>query len=297
MRMIRAMRPDAAAWRAFFVQLLRGSGIGSLGAGVIFFVAANWQDYGLMGRFAILQVALAACAGVALWRPPPSPVGQSLLVLAVLVTGALLALFGQSYQTGADVFELFFTWAALAVPFALAGRSGAVWATWWTVLNAGMALFCGLEQFSLLRFAWMGRLGLDRSELMFLAALVNFAGAHTFMGRGPLWLARVLAIYGFLFGTVACIVAVIQNKELVVVLAFAVACGAIAWDTMRRRSDVFPMALICAAWIAISTVFIGRHTHMRDIGSFFALAIWLIATSTATGYLLMRWVREWRSPA
>jgi small GTP-binding protein len=30
------------------------------------------------------RIALAACAGVALWRPPPSPVGQSMLVLAVL---------------------------------------------------------------------------------------------------------------------------------------------------------------------------------------------------------------------
>jgi hypothetical protein len=92
---------------------------------------------------------------------------------------------------------------------------------------------------------------------MFLAALVNLAGAYTFMERGPLWLVRLLEIYGFLFGTVACIVAVVQNKELLVVLAFALACGAIAWDTMRRRNDVFPMALICAAWIAISTVFIG----------------------------------------
>jgi uncharacterized membrane protein len=91
---------------------------------VIFFVAANWQDYGLMGRFAILQVALARAPGSRSGVPPPSPVGQSTLVLAILVTGALLALFGQSYQTGADVFELFFTWAALAVPFALAGRSG-----------------------------------------------------------------------------------------------------------------------------------------------------------------------------
>jgi uncharacterized membrane protein len=292
--MIRAMRPDAAAWRAFFVQLLQGAGIGSLGAGAIFFVAANWQDYGLMGRFAILQVALAACAGLAFWRPPPSPVGQSTLVLAILVTGALLALFGQSYQTGADVFELFFTWAALAIPFALAGRSGAVWATWWTVLNVGMALFCGLEQLSFLRFAWMGRLGLDRSALMFLAALVNLAGAYAFMERGPLWLVRLLSIYGFAFGTVACIVAIVENRELLVVPAFAVACGAVAWDTLRRRSDVFPMALICAAWIAISTVFIGRHVHLRDLGAFFVLAIWLIGTSTGAGFLLMRWVRQWK---
>jgi hypothetical protein len=63
---------------------------------------------------------------------------------------------------------------------------------------------------------------------------------------------------------------------------------------MRRRQDVFPMALICAAWIAISTVFIGRFSHLRDLGAFFVLAIWLIGTSTGAGFLLMRWVRLWK---
>ena len=62
------------------------------------------------------------------------------MLLAVLFTGALLALFGQTYQTGADLHELFFTWAALALPFALAAVSGAVWALWWCVLNVGLGL-------------------------------------------------------------------------------------------------------------------------------------------------------------
>jgi uncharacterized membrane protein len=109
--------------------LLKGAGVAALGAGVIFFVAANGQDYGVMGRFAILEAAFLVCVGIALWRPSPGAIGQAALILATLLTGALLALFGQSYQTGADLYELFFTWALLALPFAVAGRSGAQWAT------------------------------------------------------------------------------------------------------------------------------------------------------------------------
>ena len=88
-------RPDQQAWMTFFVRLLRAAGIGALSAGTIFFVAANWQDYGVMGRFVILQTAFFACVGIACWRPPPSMTGQAATILATLLIGALLALFGR----------------------------------------------------------------------------------------------------------------------------------------------------------------------------------------------------------
>jgi len=298
-------RPDAAAWRSFLVRLLNGAGIAALGAGAIFFVAANWQDYGVLGRFALLQVALLAAAGLALWRPPPHALGQGAVTLAVLFTGALLALFGQTYQTGADVYELFFIWAALAFPFALASASAAVWATWWVVLNVGMALYCGLEDTSLARFLFASRLGIERPLLLFLACLVNLGGAILFdhLGRAR-WLVRVLATFGFVFGTVACMVALfggsargagMSQQDSLVILLFAAACGGIAFETLRRKRDVYPMALVFGAWIAISTAFLIKQMQFKDFGNVLVLAAWLIATSGVAGFVLMKWVREWRA--
>ena len=310
-------RPDASAWLAFKLRLLNGAGIGALAAGIIFFVAANWQDYGLTGRFAILQMALLACVGPALWRPPPSALGQATLVLAVLVTGALLALFGQSYQTGADLYELFFTWAALALPFALAGGCGAVWATWWIVLDVGLALYCGLQGPNASMWMWLDHLGAGRSQLMMGASLVNLAGAALFVHLGrtrfadhaPRWLPRMLATFGFLFGTIACIFVIVHDTWLLshnaaatrldagVIAAFAVLSVGIAIGTLRARTDVFPMALIAASWIAVSTAFLIRTVKLGDMGGFLLIALWLVAASTAAGFLLMRWVRAWRVSA
>src|ERR1035437_5400467 len=89
-------RPDTAEWRAFLAQLLRGAGLGALGAGVLFFVAANWQDYGVLGRFILLQSMLIIAVAGALWQPPRQALGQAALLLATLLTGGMLALFGQS---------------------------------------------------------------------------------------------------------------------------------------------------------------------------------------------------------
>jgi uncharacterized membrane protein len=307
-------RPDAATWRAFAATLLRAAGLGAVGAGILFFVAANWQDCGVLGRFALLQTALLACIAVALWRTPPSLPGQAALILATLLTGGLLALFGQSYQTGADVYELFFTWAALALPFALAGLSGALWAMWWTVLNVALALLCGWLGAE--HFFWRVVVGwgLDRSTTLMLPALVNLLGAGAFLwlrgtrfaAASPLWLVRYLAGLGFGFGTLAVRVVVTDgfryaavaqpsSQRAAVVLLFAAISAGIAFATWRAKRDVFPMALIAASWIAISTTWLAKTMRFNEVGSFFLIAFWLIAASTVTGMLLMHWVRAWRT--
>ena len=108
------------------------------GLGIVFWIAANWQTLGPFGRFALLQAfVLAMCAG-ALWRPAArAPLG----LLALLAIGALFAYFGQTYQTGADPWQLFAVWAALAPPLCLAARSDVLWAPWALVVMTGISLW------------------------------------------------------------------------------------------------------------------------------------------------------------
>lgn len=309
-------QPDAAAWRHFAARLMHGAGLGALGAGVLFFVAANWQDYGVLGRFVLLQTALLACVGVALWRPPPQATGQAALLLATLLTGGLLALFGQSYQTGADVHELFFVWALLALPFALAGGSGAVWALWWCVLNVALALLCGWVGTEHVIWRVLDGRAIGQPTLLMLPCLINFAGAAGFAAlaatrfkpAAPHWLVRLLTSFGFAFGTLASIGAVVgsglwrsrdvltSTQNATVLLLFAGISALVAWLTLKRRRDAFNMALLAASWIAISTTWLGKSMRFNDLGSFFLIAFWLIASSTGAGLLLMHWVRAWQTP-
>ena len=306
-------RPSTEDWRRFAARLMHGTGIAALGAGIIFFVAANWQDYGIIGRFVLLQLAFLAAIGVAWWREPPHLVGSAALVLAILLTGGLLALFGQSYQTGADVFELFFAWALLALPLAVAAQSGAAWATWWVVLNVGMALYCGWLGSQHFLWSWLDRGGIGRPLMLLVPCAVNVGGAALFArlattrhaAHAPRWLVRLLLALGFIYGTAASITVatgatwgrsdVISTPQNAFVLAFfAFTSAAVAWNALRVKEDVFPMALIIGSWIAITTAVLVKAVAFRDIGSFFLVAAWLIGTSTAAGFLLMRWVREWR---
>jgi hypothetical protein len=73
--------------------------------------------------------------------------------------------------------------------------------------------------------------------------------------------------------------------------------AAIAMFTLRQRRDVFPLALIAASLIALSTTALARFLDFGELGMFFLLALWLVASSTFSGRHLMRVVRAWRREA
>ena len=108
------------------------------GLGLIFWLAANWDTLGRFGRFALLEACVLVTCVAALWRVALSaPSG----LLAFLSIGGLFAYFGQTYQTGADPWQLFALWAALAIPLCLGVRSDVLWAPWALVVVSAISLW------------------------------------------------------------------------------------------------------------------------------------------------------------
>lgn len=111
-----------------------------LGAGLIFWVAANWQDQTRAVKLHLLEGAVLIPSVAALIWPRAR---AALLLLATLALGGLLAFVGQTYQTGADAWQLFVTWAVVALPWALAARRDWLWAVWLVIAGVGLALWSG----------------------------------------------------------------------------------------------------------------------------------------------------------
>lgn len=127
--------PPLSRWLPRGVAILAAA-LGGLG--VIFWIAANWESLGRLGRFALLQgVVLATC--IAALRRPALRTPAALL--ALLAIGGLFAYFGQTYQTGADAWQLFALWALLALPLCLGVRSDALWTPWALVALSAISLW------------------------------------------------------------------------------------------------------------------------------------------------------------
>ncbi|MBL1267081.1 MAG: DUF2157 domain-containing protein [Halomonas sp.] len=135
------LHPSPRAWALFIDRLLLWLGGLALAFAVLFFIAYNWVEMGRWLRFGVVQAAIVLAVVVAVW-PKVSPMVQRVaLTSATLLVGVLLALFGQVYQTGADPWQLFFSWALLSLPWVWVARFELLWVLWLGLLNLAIGLY------------------------------------------------------------------------------------------------------------------------------------------------------------
>ncbi|MEN8218868.1 MAG: DUF2157 domain-containing protein [Pseudomonadota bacterium] len=135
--------PDAKAWRKFIDNLLLLLSTTLLLVGIIFFFAYNWADLNHFAKFGLLQASLLTLAVFASWRGLERLEGKVALLATAVLLGTLLAVYGQTYQTGADAFSLFMTWAILIIPWVLLGTFAPLWLLLLVLLNLSLILYYG----------------------------------------------------------------------------------------------------------------------------------------------------------
>ena len=135
--------PGADEWRQFIDKMLLLLATTLLLTGVIFFFAYNWAEMHRFIKFALLQVTLLSMALFASLRGLERLSGQAALLAAAVLLGALLAVYGQTYQTGADAFGLFLTWAILIIPWVLLSTFASMWLLLLVLLNLSLVLYWG----------------------------------------------------------------------------------------------------------------------------------------------------------
>lgn len=223
-----------------------------IGLGLIFTVAAQWAELSRAQQFALLQAGVAAGAlGVVAWPGLRMPLG----LLSLLAMGGLLAYFGQTYQTGADPWQLFALWAALGLPLALGVRADTLWSAWTLVAATAIALWMAAhtghrwradpDDLAVHLIGWSAALAL-------VLALGSTPGRR--LGAG-LWARRLGATLAvFLVTSSATWALFSQRPALQVVLALAVLALA-AWAAARPVT--FDLFTLSAAALGLNVVLVG----------------------------------------
>jgi uncharacterized membrane protein len=264
------------------------------GLGIIFWIAANWETFGRFGRFALLQgFFLVMCAG-ALWRPAAR---TPLALAALLAIGALFAYFGQTYQTGADPWQLFALWAVLALPLCLGVRSDVLWAPWSLVAMTGLALWVqahashrwNVERSDLLvhAFAWGVALALTGA---LGAPLRRFTGAGDWALRTALASSAVIITLTALGGLFA------QQVAPQYWLALALLGGAAVALSRPAMVEIFGLSVIGLGLNILLVAGLGRALfsagRVELIGALLFLGAVAAGLLAATVNLIMKLARE-----
>lgn len=146
--------PHREQWMLFLGRAGMALGLLLWSSAVITVIAANWSHFSKVWRIAGVQVLIVALLGLSVyagrhcataWDKPYSPAAL-LLTGASVVVGALFALLGQTYQTGADPWQLFAVWAVVLLPWLWASRSLIIALLWIVLLNVSAVLWLEIRK-------------------------------------------------------------------------------------------------------------------------------------------------------
>ena len=285
--------PDAAQWRALLDRLALWLGAALCAAGLVCVVAANWEHLGKAARLYGLQAVLVATTLGALWLGLQRAGGRALLWLSMLVLGGLLTLIGQTYQTGADTWELFALWTALALPWAVAARHAAHWLTWAVLLNTAAWLWLGLQSW----WWWPNEHLLLQLGLLnlLLLALWETAGRRwpEFGGRVGRWLLAAAAMVPL---TLYAMGEVLDSDgvPLTALLAWALATLALGAYCWRMRRDLPVLALLALGIIGVVAAMLGEWllAGVDEAPSLLVIALAVLGMAAGAGLVLRRLARE-----
>lgn len=287
-------RPTPASWYRFArVQLLLlGASLVAVGTG--FFVAANWDSLSAYTRMAMIAALMtgATLAGARLGLHTLS--GRVAALLGGLGFGPLLALVGQTYQTGADAWELFAAWSAVLSAYALVIRFSGAWITAIVLLHT--TVFLWIDQ-------WLGGSPFEGAGLAITTglALLGWALGVTLQFTAPhgrlvigfvLGLAQAIALAVGITAIVGRGWSAAQLFALVGSLALA---GAGAWIFTQLRRDIGQVrghAAVAAGLLAVAEgKIIFDVWDMREAG-LLLMGLLLIVQ----GWLFGRWLLRLAAP-
>ena len=293
---IAQVTPTPSQWRHFLDRLGLWLGVIFLAFGAIFFFAFNWAALGRFAKFGLVELPLLAAIVLAYRLRLDNFKGKALLLGAALMMGALLALVGQTYQTGADTYELFAVWALAILPWAAVGRFGALWLVWIGLINLavwfyyhafgglfGMMLWGGAEKFLQVLWAFF---------ILNTGALVAWELAASRLELlDERWSVRVLAVASGGLATALALWALIQpDKGGAAAWVAYIAWIVLAYLVYRHwRRDLFVLAAGALSVIVMVTGLMSKaiiSSRAWQPGALLIIGLVIIGMSAASAYWL-----------
>lgn len=110
-------------------------------SGLIYFFAFNWAAIPPLVKLVSIQLGIIICVMAAYFYTLERLSGQLLLLSASVLVGIFMAVYGQIYQTGADVYQLFMMWSVLILAWTMLSNFAMQWLIWLIVTNLFFILY------------------------------------------------------------------------------------------------------------------------------------------------------------
>ena len=277
--------PSYGEWRRALSLGLALLGGALVGSALVYAVAFNWAAMPREVRLAlpIVSVCCLSLAGLRLGMERLG--GVVLLSLAAVLVGTEFLVYGQTYQTGADAWQLFAVWALCIAPWVALARFAPLALVWILLVNVAFGTFWDVWDVS--DFFDPRTRGIVGAALVTtLNGALLFAwerwGEQTLRASDGRWGPRVLGVLAVAPATFAMWWALIETGEghesgtsvLIAAPTLAILLFAMYTAYRRRRRDLFQLTLFALS--VASCIGVGVARGLSRLGHFSPFTVLLM---------------------
>ena len=292
------LAPTHTEWKNFLGNTLLWLGALALCSSALFFIAYNWDEMGRFAKFGLVEILLILSIALYWWSskkassaPDTPPLLHKVsLLMGSIFLGVLLAFYGQTYQTGADTWQLFAMWCLLMLPWAIISRFAALWMLWLALLNTAIVLYfqAHTDLFSMIFDS--------NSSMLWLVAGVNAVALliwelleTRWKWLSANWATRLIALASGIPITFLVIYSIFdEQSNFIPALAWLVGLALIYFVYRKRKPDLFMLAMACLSGISVILSLSGNFifSNTADIAGFFVQAILVIVLGSMSAVWL-----------
>jgi len=260
--------PDKHKWNRFLDTLLLVLGAGLTVCGIYFFFAYNWAEMHRFVKLGIVGVLLLGLAIATSSLPEKKLPSKITLTVAGVLIGALLAVFGQVYQTGADSYKLFLGWVVLMAGWVFISKFTPMWFIWILLIDTTLLLYWDqMIPYSSPHYLSILLWGFAINGLFMLAWELFSSKTDWLVSR---WTPRLLSLVNFYIVTAAATMFVSDGWDddpyiLASAAIWLVFVPAMIYVYSQKKLDLFMLTLSAISLMTVFTTWVGYQLGESNI--------------------------------
>jgi uncharacterized membrane protein len=279
------------AWQKFLKLFLISLGIGLTVSGIIFFFAYNWAALPKFAKIGLTEVLVIATTGLTFLPKISSNIRNIILTAAAALVGALFAVFGQVYQTGADAYDFFLAWTLFITLWVIISDFAPLWLLYVILINTTLVLYSqqvakDWESMSILILMFI----LNTAILMGSILISRYKKIHV-----PNWFTNILALAVVSISTFGLSLDIVDSHETslytLLPLSIIVYASGIWYGFKTKNSFYFAIIPLSIVIIICSLLFKINDNE----GIFLLVFFFVVASITLIIKNLMNLQKKWKN--
>lgn len=280
------------AWQKFLQLFFISLGIGFMVSGIVFFFAYNWADLHRFAKMGLIELLIVATTCLVLLPKINITTRHIILTGSAILVGALFAVFGQVYQTGANAYDFFLAWTLLITLWVIVSGFAPLWLLHLLLINTTFILYAQQVAGNWSEVFVFTLLFIINAAVPVTAILIS---RYRKTVNIPGWFLNTVALAAVTYATIGIIIGIFDNHKAslpVLILLASIAFASGMWHGLKAKS-IFYLSVIPFSLIVIGSAFLIKISDGEMM--FLLVSLFIIASVTLVIKSLIDIQKKWRN--